>query len=160
MHRFIFNRLKLAAGRAKLFLARRRVGNRESTNATYVKATSRMSRPLASVDVVISNGVSIWRCKSKVFGAVARVLKPGGRFAISDIVTEVRAARNYRVQPDATGRLHWLSRPAGPLSRPDRSGRMKVVKVEDNPTYQFSSDNERGATRIRRKEHLLLAVKP
>jgi len=130
---------------------------------TYVKGyIENVPAQAASVDVVISNGViNLATDKSKVFNEAARLLKPGGRFAISDIVTEVQlpetivcnstlwaaciggAAQqdNYRAQITAAG--------------------MNVVKVEDNPTYQFISDNARGASKkFGVKSISLLAVKP
>jgi len=133
------------------------------TNVTYMKGyIENVPAPAASVDVVISNGViNLATDKSKVFKEAARLLKPGGRFAISDIVTEVQlpetivcnstlwaaciggAAQqdNYRAQITAAG--------------------MNVVKVEDNPTYQFISDNARGASKkFGVKSISLLAVKP
>ena len=132
-------------------------------NVTYLKGyIENVPRPTASVDAVISNGVfNLATDKSKVFGEVARLLKSGGRLAISDIVTEVQlpegivcnanlwaaciggAAQqdNYRTQIEAAG--------------------LKVVKVEDNPAYQFISDNARGASKkFGVKSVSLLAVKP
>ena len=132
-------------------------------NVTYVKGyIEDVPYPAASVDAVISNGViNLAPDKSKVFREAYRLLKSGGRLAISDIVTEVQlpetivcnstlwaaciggAAQqdNYRSQIEAAG--------------------LRVAAVEDNPAYQFISDNARGASRkFGVKSISLLAVKP
>lgn len=67
----------------------------------------------ASVDVVLSNCViNLAPDKGRVYSEIQRVLKPGGRFAISDIVTdgEVPAA----VREDATA---WAGCLGGALDR-------------------------------------------
>ncbi len=94
-----------------------RLRDRDGLNMTYVKAyIENFPAPAASVDVVISNGVIDLVDKSKVFSEAVRLLKSGGRFAISNICGS--ASRENRVQLDAMGRLHWRSLPAGQLSRP------------------------------------------
>jgi len=132
-------------------------------NVTYLKGyIEEVPYSASSVDAVISNGViNLAPDKSKVFLEAHRLLKPGGRLAISDIVTEVQlpetivcnstlwaaciggAAQqdNYRSQIEAAG--------------------LRVVKVEDNPAYQFISENAKGASRkFGVKSISLLAIKP
>jgi SAM-dependent methyltransferase len=133
------------------------------TNVTYVKGyIENVPAPAASVDVVISNGViNLATDKSKVFSEVARLLKSGGRFAISDIVTEVQLPENI-----VCNSTLWAACIGGAAQQDNYRGQitaagMKVVKVQDNPTYQFISDNARGASRkFGVKSISLLAVKP
>ncbi len=133
------------------------------TNVMYVKGyIENVPAPAASVDVVISNGViNLATEKSKVFSEVARLLKPGGRFAISDIVTEVQLPENI-----VCNSTLWAACIGGAAQQDNYRGQiatagMKVVKVQDNPTYQFISDNARGASKkFGVKSISLLAVKP
>ncbi|HEY8925315.1 MAG TPA: methyltransferase domain-containing protein [Polyangia bacterium] len=57
--------------------------------------------PDASVDVVVSNGVvNLSPDKARVFGEIARVLRPGGRLYLADVVVARELALEVRQNPD------------------------------------------------------------
>lgn len=132
-------------------------------NVTYLRGYIE-DVPMAptSVDVIISNGViNLAADKTKVFGEVARLLGPGGRLAISDIVTEVQLPESI-----ACNSTLWAACIGGAAQQDSyrsqiEAAGLKVVSVQDNPTYQFISDNARGASRkYGVKSVSLLAIKP
>lgn len=132
-------------------------------NVTYLKGYIE-NVPLAdaSVDVVISNGViNLATDKDKVFQEAARLLKPGGRLALSDIVTEVKLPESIVCNSNL-----WAACIGGAAQQNDyrsimESASLRMVKFEDNPAYQFISDNAKGASKkFGVKSVSILAVKP
>jgi arsenite methyltransferase len=95
----------------------------------------------ASFDVVISNGVvNLSADKPAVFAEAARVLRPGGRLALADIVTQRTIATRTAAQPDL-----WAACIAG-ASRRDRylqdiaAAGLELRTVRTNPAYRFASE--------------------
>lgn len=101
-----------------------------------------------SFDVVISNGViNLCPDKSIVFREIGRVLKPGGRLAIADIVSEKNLPEN--VVCDAT---LWASCIGGASQEDEyseaiKSGGLRIVAVVPNKSYSFISSSAQSASK-------------
>ena len=118
--------------------------------------------PDHSVDLVVSNGVvNLAPDKSAVFRAVARVLAPGGRLALADIVSERPLTESITCNAEL-----WASCIGGAtqidayLAGIEDAG-LQVKEVRDNTAYEFLSESAQGATRtFGIKSISLVAVAP
>ena len=98
--------------------------------------------PDNSIDVIISNCViNLSADKSEVLREAFRVLKPGGRFAVSDVVTRGEIAPEIR-----NSVLAWVGCVAGALD--ENEYRMKLeaagfVQIEIEPTRTYTAGDAR-----------------
>ena len=83
-----------------LALARKNAQEAEIRNAIFLKGViEQIPLPADSIDVVISNCViNLSTDKPAVLTEIARVLRPGGRIGISDVVAEDRLSRAERAE--------------------------------------------------------------
>lgn len=118
-------------------------------NVSYLKGyIEQVPLPDGVADVVISNGViNLATEKSSVFREAARLLKSGGRLALSDIVTEVQLPESI-----VCNSTLWAACIGGAAQQTNyrsqiEAAGLRVIKMEDNPQYQFISDNAKGASK-------------
>jgi SAM-dependent methyltransferase len=134
-----------------LALARRNVTEARVTNVHFLKGMiEQIPLPAASVDVVISNCViNLSVDKPAVLTEIARVLKPGGRIGISDVVAEDRLTPEQRAE-----RGSYVGCIAGALSKDEYEAGLEAAGFED-VSVQFThevADGMHGA--------IVKAVKP
>ena len=111
-----------------LALARRNADDAGVRNAIFLRGIMEdVPLPADSVDVVISNCVvNLSTDKPSVFAELARVLKPGGRIGISDIVAEDRLSAQERGE-----RGSYVGCIAGALSQREYEAALEGAGFED-----------------------------
>jgi arsenite methyltransferase len=98
--------------------------------------------PDNSVDVIISNCViNLSSDKESVLREAFRVLKPGGRFAVSDVVTRGEISAEIR-----QSMLLWVGCVAGALEEADYRGKLGAAgfeEIEVEPTRIYRAEDAR-----------------
>ncbi len=127
-----------------LELARANASSSGVDNVTFLKGFMEdIPLPDASVDVVISNCViNLAADKSSVFAEIARVLRPGGRVGVTDVVADDSLTPEERLE-----RGSWVGCIAGALSFTEyRQGLESagLTEVEIVPTHQMTQRVETG----------------
>jgi len=140
-----------------LALAQQNAAQAGATNVEFLKGhIEAIPLPAASVDVVISNCViNLAADKPAVFREIARVLRPGGRMGVSDVVAEDRLSVEDRLERGSyTGCI------AGALSFGEFQAGLAAVGLTDisiTPTHAVA-DGMHGAIIKARKPAAVEAV--
>ncbi len=111
-----------------LALARENQRKAGATNVEFLKGTiEAIPLPDASVDVVISNCViNLSNNKDAVLREAFRVLKPGGRFAVSDVIVRGDVPADIRRNMEL-----WVGCIAGALEEKDYAARLSAAGFAD-----------------------------
>jgi SAM-dependent methyltransferase len=111
-----------------LALARENQARAGATNVEFLKgAIEAIPLPDCSVDVVISNCViNLSTDKDAVLREAFRVLKPGGRFAVSDVVLRGALPHDVRRSVEL-----WAGCVSGALQEEDYAAKLRLAGFED-----------------------------
>ncbi len=126
-----------------LALARENQKKAGAENVEFLKGEiEHIPLPDNSVDVIISNCViNLSADKDQVIREAFRVLKPGGRFAVSDVVTRGQIPEQLRRDI-----LLWVGCIAGALEEGEYSAKLKAAGFEQvgvEPTRVYRIDDAR-----------------
>ncbi len=128
-------------------LALARSNQREAgvENVEFLKGTIEdIPLPSNSVDVIISNCViNLSGDKPSVFREASRVLRPGGRFAVSDVVADPDMDEATRVDME-----QWTGCIAGALTRDDFQRELRAAGFEEVEVIETHRVHENAASAI------------
>jgi ubiquinone/menaquinone biosynthesis C-methylase UbiE len=113
-------------------------------------------------DLVISNGViNLSADKAAVFAEAARVLAPGGRLAIADIVSTRPLATAITCNAELWAACIGGAAQIGDYLSTIETAGLRIETTKENSAYAFLSGSARGATDTYGiKSISLVAVKP
>ena len=135
-----------------LALARRNAAEARAENVEFLKGhIEAIPLPADSIDVVISNCViNLAADKQAVFAEIARVLRPGGRLGVSDIVADDALSAAERAEQGS-----YAGCIAGALSFSEYEAGLRDAGLEDisiTPTHQETAGMVSAIIRARKPE--------
>jgi arsenite methyltransferase len=141
-----------------LALARGNAAEAGATNVEFLKGhIEAIPLPAATVDVVISNCViNLSVDKPAVFAETFRVLRPGGRLGITDVVAEDHLSAEDRAERGA-----WVGCVAGALSRSEYEAQLAAAGfagISVNFTHQVGDGLHSAIIKATRPAHATAAV--
>ena len=99
-----------------------------------------------SFDVVVSNGViNLSAEKDRVFAEANRVLKPEGRLALSDIISETEMPDSIKTNADLWAACIGGAEQINAYTSMIETAGFDVVALRENPQYEFISEQAQGA---------------
>jgi SAM-dependent methyltransferase len=135
-----------------LALARHNAAEADATNIEFLKGQiEAIPLPADSIDVVISNCViNLAADKTAVFREIARVLRPGGRLGVSDIVADDTQTSEERAEQGS-----YVGCIAGALSFSEYETGLRDAGLEDisiTPTHQETAGMSSAIIRAKKAE--------
>jgi ubiquinone/menaquinone biosynthesis C-methylase UbiE len=130
---------------AMLEKARRTASKLGVANATFLRATfDRIPLPDGSVDWVVSNcSLNHASDKPAVWREIARILRTGGRFVISDIYAASEIAAEHRDDPEKVAEC-W----AGAVTRDEYMDQIAAAGLRDVRVIEESAPYEKGQATV------------
>jgi SAM-dependent methyltransferase len=127
-----------------LELARKNAAETGEENVEFLKGEIEdIPLPDSSVDVIVSNCViNLSADKDRVFAEAFRVLKPGGRFAVSDVVSRGDIPQEVRRSLEL-----WVGCVAGALDEGAFKEKLEAAGFQDvslEPTRVYQAEDARG----------------
>lgn len=99
-------------------------------------------------DVVVSNGViNLSADKDKVFKEVSRVLKPGGRLVIADIVTKEQMPESIKKDADIWAACIGGAEQSDSYTSLIEAAGLEIEKFKENSKYSFISEQAINASK-------------
>ncbi len=131
---------------AEMLEQARRLVPASLTNVAFVRSgLAPLDLPDGAADVVVSNcAINHAPDKEAVYREVHRVLRPGGRFVVSDVIAEEELPDTVRSDPAA-----WAACYGGAIPEADYVGAVRRAGFDALDVLERSAPYEKGGVRIR-----------